>query len=129
MEELRKKQKLRKKLYSKTTLFILLFLAIFLISPTWKIWRKNIESTRKLEIAKQELAELEKKEGELRAEVSLLQSEQGKEQEIRKKFSVTKEGEEVVFLVDRKEASVAPEVEEERGFFGKIWHWFAGLFS
>lgn len=80
-------------------------------------------------MAKQELAELEKKEGELRSEVDLLQSDQGKEQEIRKKFSVTKEGEEVVFLVDRKNPSNTPEQEEERGFFGNIWHWFAGLFS
>lgn len=129
MDELRKKQKFRQRLYSKTTLFILLFVAIFLVNPTWKIWRKNVENKEKLEASKVELAQLEKKEKELQAEVELLQSTQGKEQEIRKKFSVTKDGEEVVFIVDRNTSTSSTEMEVERGFWGGIWHWFAELFS
>jgi len=120
MEELRKKRKIRRKIYSTTVVFILFVLVILLSISTWRLFRKNLESRTYAREAAAELAALEAREAELSEDLEFLQSEEGKDREIRKKFNVAKEGEEVVLLVDRKNPTTTAEQNDE-GKWKKFW--------
>jgi|CXWK01.1.fsa_nt_gi cell division protein FtsB len=110
MEYLKKRQKNRKRLYSKVTIAGLLLVFLFLLHPTWKIFRKSMESKENLEQAQTELSELESRRTALARDVAYLETEGGRDQEIRNKFGVTKEGETMVVIVrkDRPAASLEP---------------------
>ncbi len=126
MREFQEKQKIQKRIYSKTSALILLILVFFIAKGVFGIYIKERDS-------RQELALLEKKKAELSdrlAKVSLnndrLKTEEGIESEIRSKFDVVKEGEGVIVVVDEK--LPVPE-EDTRGFMKKFWDSVTGVFK
>ncbi len=129
MEYLKQKQVLRRRLYGKTVKIVLLVVIAFLIKPTWNIYKKSQESEQNLARAKEELAELEKREKELSAVLKSLQSEEGIDEEIREKFGVAKPGESVVVIVEEKEDSEEKIVENPPGFLKRTWSRFVGWFG
>jgi len=129
MEYLKKRQKSRKRLYSKVTLGVLVLVLIVMIHPTWKIFQKSRESKMNLERAEAELVDLEIRKGRLAANVAYLNTEVGRDQEIRNKFGVAREGETMVVIVRDEHESTDGETVPERGFFSRTWSGILGIFG
>lgn len=105
MLEFQEKKKLRNILYSKVTLLALFVVLIFIARATLSVYYKQKASGENLAKAKEEVAELEKREKTLNFEIERLKTEKGTEEEIRKKFMVGKVGEQVIVIVDDDKAS------------------------
>lgn len=129
MEYLKQRQKTRSWLYSKVTVVGLAILLVLLIRPTWRIFMKSIESKNNLQQAESELADLEGRKHELVRDVAYLNTDHGRDQEIRSKFGVAREGETMVVIV-RNDIEMGPaEPAPEPSFFKKIWSGFLGIFG
>lgn len=129
MDYLKKRQKSRKRLYSKVTIVGLVLVLLFLVSPTWKIIQKSRESKANLEHAREELAELETRRTSLARDVAYLNTDSGQDQEIRNKFGVAKDGETMVVIVRNEDQHEAKEAVPTAGFFSRIWTGFLSVFG
>lgn len=49
-----------------------------------------------------------------------LKTQEGIEKEIRKKFSVAKEGEQVVVVIEDNATPTTSDIQEKKGFFGRL---------
>ncbi len=118
MREFQQKQIFKEKLYSKTTVFILLVLALLLAKGVVNIYIKERESRKNKEEAELELANMQNRAEELKQASERLKTPVGIEQEIRSKFGVAKEGEKVILIVEEEES--AP-IEKKEGVFGRFF--------
>ena len=100
MLEFQEKKKLRNILYSKITLIAIFVVLVFVVRATFSIYHKQKVSGENLSKAREEIAELEKREKMLNSEIDRLKTDKGTEEEIRKKFMVGKAGEQVIVIVD-----------------------------
>ena len=124
MEHLRARQKIKKRIYSRTVQIILFVVLILLVRSTWKIYQKHEEAKRSREAAEKELIALQQSGEGLVKKIEELESQRGQDREIREKFGVAKEGEEVVFIVKPKSDGATTTASAELSFFGRIWRGF-----
>ena len=89
---------------------------------------KNLESKKNVVLLEDQLSEARKKNEELSKHIAILNTEEGVESEIRQKFSVSKEGEQVAVIIDPKPLAETGPVEKE-SIFVRIGNWFSKLFS
>jgi cell division protein FtsB len=127
MHEFQEKKKIRNILYSKVTLVALIVILVFIARAAFSVYHKQKVSGENLAKAKEEVAELEKREEMLNSEIERLKTEKGTEEEIRKKFMVGKIGEQVIVIVDDKK-------ENKGGSAGgdekeSVWSRFLNLFK
>ena len=129
MREFQEKRKFKKIIYSGWILIFLGAVFLALIFPTVKVYRKSEIGAVKSKEIKEEIIKLEKRNAELGAEVARLESESGKEGEIRKRFDVAKPGEKIIVIVDKNSEDVKTNGEINNvGFFSLIWRWIERLF-
>lgn len=128
MEYLKRRQINRKRLYSKVTMLGLIVAIGLLVRPTWNIYQKSLTSKKNFEQAQVELATLEARKAQLQSDLSYIQSDYGRDQEIRNKFGVTKEHETMVVIVRNETEEKPVEIPEKRGFFKRIWSGFLDFF-
>lgn len=122
MDYLRRKQKVRGRLYGKTVRIILVIVLLLLIRPTWKIYQKSRESEANLKRAEQEQAALEQRKNELSRDLENIKTDQGRDEEIRSKLGVAKAGETVVVIVDdKKEPAAAEPVPQKTNTLSRAW--------
>jgi cell division protein FtsB len=100
MHEFKEKQKARKLRYSKPVLFVLFIILAASLEGLWNIYQKHSEALEKAQEAQADLQNLRGREAELEKKVAFLKTDRGKDEEIRKKFMVGKEGEGVILVVD-----------------------------
>ena len=125
MLDFREKKKMRKTMYSAPVLFLLLVILAVSVNATWNLLKKHQDSLQKANEAKAELSKLEAQKSELEKQIAFLQTDRGREQEIRGKFMVEKQGENVIMVIDPKVAtSVVPVPQKEPS----LWSRFLGLF-
>ncbi|MEK9184751.1 MAG: septum formation initiator family protein [Patescibacteria group bacterium] len=128
MLEFKKKQKIKKWLYSPWIIFILLFILLIGLDAVWNIYKKEQISKNNLVLAQQNLDKLKSRYDILKSEVDWLSTPEGIEEEIRNKFSVVKEGEQVAIIVESKNTpTTTPEVLKTETLWDKIVGWFAGI--
>jgi cell division protein FtsB len=108
MLEFKEKQKARKMRYSKPVLFVLAVILLVSLEGLLGIYRKHSEALEKAETARIDLLKLREREAELEKKVAFLKTERGKDEEIRKKFMVGKEGEGVILVVDATPSTTPP---------------------
>jgi cell division protein FtsB len=128
MLQYNERTKLRKRLYSWPVFALLLVLTVLVVKGTWSVYWKRVESIQNLDKVTQEAAALESREAALNADISKLQTQAGVEEEIRKKYSVVKDGEQVVVVVDDQQQKAAPS-QPKPGFFKRMWNAIAGIFG
>lgn len=128
MREFQERKKLRKILYSKKILILLSIILVLLIYSTAKIYFKSRNALSKSEEARQELAELEQRKAELEKEIFRLQTPIGEEEEIRRKFNVSRPDEKMVVIVDKAPENDKINLSEKTEFFGKIWSFIKNIF-
>lgn len=123
MKDFKRKRKIRKILYSKGILFLLLFLLMLVGKATWNLYVKERESRTNLTRVEAELFNLNLRATRLRGDITRLQSPEGIESEIREQFQVAKPGERMVVLVNKK----GPETEHkviEQSLVSKFFNLF-----
>ena len=104
MFDFHEKRKIWKILYSKTVLILLILLAIFLSNSVYNRFVVTQETKVKLEERKASLESLEERADILDEKVRHLENERGIEEELRNRFDVAKEGEQVIIILDDKNA-------------------------
>ncbi len=126
MHGLQKKKTLKKLLYSKTMLLILLVALGFAARATWSIYAKERESQQNASVAKSELENLKTRESILGKEIDHLSTPQGIEGELREKYTITQKGEELYVIVPpKKDDSTATSDNANQSW----WEKFMGLFQ
>jgi len=123
MRELQGKKRTRSALYSWPVVAVLAFMVFLLARGAWGAWEKERYAERKAEESLRELAELEEREDELAGRVERLQTDRGKEEEIRKRYLVGKEGEGVIYITASASSS-GERTAEEKSFLSPLFEWF-----
>ena len=129
MREFQEKRKFKKIVYSVWLQAILGIIFLALVFSAVKVYKKSRLSVKKFQEIKEEMAGLEKRNAELAAEAARLESESGREGEIRKRFDVAKPGEKIIVIVDKIGEDVKINgAENKGGFFSRIWRWVKNWF-
>jgi len=102
---------------------VLAVLIAVAIRGAWGAYFKEKESRFYRDDASTRLLTLKEREETLQKDIERLNTETGLEEEIRKRFNVTKEGEEVIVLIDTPEGGDS-NVVVERGIWRIIKNWF-----
>jgi len=108
MHEFQQKRRLRRTLYSKTSIVILVIISIFIIRGSWTVFQKERQSRKNVEEVESGLMAAKQRELELSTNIEKLNTPQGVEREIREKFSVKKAGEDVVLVIDSNATTSSP---------------------
>jgi len=127
MLEFESKRKFKKRLYSKLTLLILIAVFVFVAHGTWGIFQKQRMVSSDLENSEQILEKHSDRKLMLEDRLERINSDVGKEELLRDKYSVAKEGERAVFILDSDEEIEI--IDEEKGFFDRVGSFFSGLFN
>lgn len=122
------KRKIKQIVYSWWTVSILLFLAFLFTTNAWDGYKKYSESHRNVAGLAERLESIKNREGELQAKISYLNSERGLEEEIRDKFNVAKEGEEVIVIVG-PEIGKIDDTKKEESLVKGLWSRFLDTFK
>lgn len=129
MREFQEKRKFKKIIYSRWLQIFLVIIFAGLVFSTAKLYKKSRISVQKSAEIKEELIKLEKRNAELAVEAARLESESGKEGEIRKRFDVAKPGEKILVIIDKNSEDVKINgADSKNGFFYRIWQWAISLF-
>ena len=129
MREFQEKRKFKKIIYSRWLQIILGVILLALVFSTVKVYKKSRISANKSREIKEEMAKLEKRNTELAAEAARLESESGKEGEIRRRFDVAKPGEKILVIIDKNSEDVKINgADIQAGFFYRIWRWLKNWF-
>ena len=100
MLDFQQKRKLRSVAYNRITLVLLALLVLFAVRSVWGVYQKQRESMALRTQAQLYVNELSAREAELHTQIDQLATTEGVESEIRSKFSVAKEGENMAIVVD-----------------------------
>ncbi len=109
--------------YSKIIIIILFIFVLFAGNTTWNLYQKYREAKFNRDIAQSELEKLQKREKNLLSELNKLNTERGIEGELRKKFGIVKDGEEVVVIVEptgNNSTKNGDVKKNKKGFFQKV---------
>lgn len=124
MLDFKKRQKVRRRIYSRYTIALLVIILLFLLHGTWGIFKKMQASKVKLEAAVETRQNLESRHSAIETQIRHLDTETGLEEEIRTKYNLAKEGEHVIVLVDTEADNDNAAAAVESGFWSKIFSWF-----
>jgi cell division protein FtsB len=86
------------------------------------VFQKDRLSLQNLEQERFELEKIRLREKTLTASLDYLKTEQGIESEIRTKFRVVKEGEQVAVIIDAQPASTTEKATTTRSFWYRLFH-------
>jgi cell division protein FtsB len=121
MLDFHEKRKLRAMLYSKPAAAGLLVIAVLLGLSVYERFTREREVALRRHELESKLEELKGQAAALEAEVARLRSDRGIEEELRDRFEVAKDGEQVVVIVGGEQGTTATATEkrlpEDVGFF------------
>ncbi len=106
---------------------VLVFLIVLIVFFAWGVWgllgkmRTAIENKKLVE---NKVAELQKEKDKLSIDIAKLKTDSGVEENIRQKFGLVKEGEDMIIVVDDQNKPITEEV-KKNGFFS----FFTNLFQ
>lgn len=107
MFDFHEKRKIRRIIFSKTVIGVLFALTILLSFSVFERYIIAREMQKKLDDKYAELNALTLRAQTLEKKVTYLSDERGVEEELRSRFDVAKEGEQVVILIDPKQSRKA----------------------
>lgn len=128
MFDFHEKRRIRELLYSKPAIGLLFILTIWLSISAYNRYEIAAETKEKLDIKQAELDSMQERANTLEAQVHYLEDDRGIEEELRSRFDVAKEGEDVVVLVDErpqggKPTTVEPSPKKGSSFFEQLKFW------
>jgi cell division protein FtsB len=102
----------------------LLVLVLAALRGVWSVYTKEQDSRAMRTDAEQQLAELERREMDLRGDIARLSSERGVEEVLREEYEFGESGEGVIVIVGHKEPPPPPEPTRLQRWFDKTLHWW-----
>ena len=123
MLDISQKRKIRSVMYHKATLATLCLLVLLFAHSTWVVFQKKRASEELKNGSLQAVAILLARDTELKSRIDRLETEPGIEEEIRSKFTVAKNGENMVVVVEDAPTAMSTTTPDS-GFLQKIWHFF-----
>ena len=124
MLEFQEKRKIKRYLYSRVTLVILLIFIAFLLNAVWGVYKKQSLTRDNFLKISSNFNELQAREKMLTGEINKLKTEDGTEEEIREKYGLIKPGEEVIMMVDKSGSTSSDDTVSNVGFWQKVKDWF-----
>ena len=100
MLDFQQKRKAKSFMYNRITIGILFVIMILTLRSTWSVYQKQMESQALKEISEKKFAELELRKKEINDKIQALNTTEGLEREIRSKFNVVKENENMAVILD-----------------------------
>ena len=123
MLEFQEKRKVKRFMYSRITLVILLVIILLLLKSVWNVYEKESLTRDNLDKTASDLQGLKDREQMLSTEIDRLKTTSGTEAEIREKYGLVKPGEEVILIVDKNSSSTDDISPIEPSFWQKIVNW------
>lgn len=123
MLDIQQKRKLRAVAYHKITLVVLSIILVLIIRSTWNVYQKKEESQKLKNIAIEYTEGLREKDSQIKSKIDRLSTEVGVEEEIRSKFNVAKDNENIVVVLD-SDLEVQSTTTPDEGFWKKIKDFF-----
>jgi len=124
MLDFQQKRKARSLMYNKITLIILSVVVLIALHSTWSVYQKKRVSEEMKNISSGYVEELRVRSEELKSKIDRLDTEVGVEEEIRSRFSVVKERENMVVVVPNEEEPVST-TSSSKGLWAKMRHFFS----
>ncbi len=119
------KQRWQNVVFSKFTAILMIIVLFFTGNATWNMYKKYTESKMNKINTLSKLSELEKRKSVLLDDINRLDTDRGIEEELRKNFSIVKDGEELIVIIDNPELKKDTKVSESTyGFWSKILNLF-----
>ncbi|MFA6514805.1 MAG: septum formation initiator family protein [Candidatus Paceibacterota bacterium] len=113
--------------HSPLALILLFLVLIFFGYRIIDLIQKERETSQKKELILDQIDSLKQRQNSLSKDISKINTEEGKEEIIREKYQVAKDGEKMVIIVDEvvKDDSVEGRGNEGHGF----WNWIKRIFK
>ena len=125
MYKFQKRNKINKIVYSWPLIILALFLFFWMGKNVFNVYQGERLSQKNRAGAEAVYQALEEKHESMNAEIQLLKTEKGIEREIRDKFRVVKEGEQLAIIINSKGDEKAEKIEiETETIWTKIWMLF-----
>jgi cell division protein FtsB len=124
MREFQERRRMRRFLHSRYAIAVLLVLCALLARGVWSVYQKYERSKELAQRTQGELAELEARQKTLSQLNASLETEQGKEREIRDRFGVVKPGERMVVVVDDATRTDDGQSDGAGGWWQRFLGWF-----
>jgi len=115
MSRLKNKNKFKKIFYSWPVFVLLLAIVLLVASGVWGVSKSERTSCGKKDSSEERYDKLEDKSDNLLSEIESLKTEKGRESEIRDKFRVVKEGEQLAIILKSVDDPECEVVEENDG--------------
>jgi len=119
MKEFQQKKRWRWILNSKLIVAILIIATLFMARATYGLYKKERETSANVARAENQLKTLQNRDAVLSDSLERLHTEEGIEEEIRSKYSVSKPGEELIVIVNGTSTATTTEWKQE-GWWGKF---------
>jgi cell division protein FtsB len=125
MLEFQEKRKIKKMIYSRLSVVLLLLVLLFVLKGVWGVYEKERLTRENLSRVQTELERLRERELYLSTGIERLKTPKGTEEEIRRKYGLVKPGEQVIVIVDefnqsRQDRLIYP----EKSLWDKIMEFF-----
>jgi cell division protein FtsB len=129
--DFQEKKMVRKLLYSKFTVVVLVAAFFFLGNAAMSVYVKYKKTKNVHDVSTREFRELEARKNALQEEVTLLKTEEGVEQKIREEYGFAKEGEGVVIIIENKnkEGDSVEDYSFSRDGLPGIWERVTNVFT
>ncbi len=105
---------------------VLVVLGIIILVFAWSVlgfWNKMRETTRNKEMIEEKAVALREQKEKLLIDIDSLNTEEGKERVFRENFGLAKEGEEMIIVVEDKNAASNLKTDSSSGFFSSLMFW------
>lgn len=104
-------------------MIILLVIILALLKAVWGVYQKQAMTKSNLSKAEASLESLQIRERMISSEIERLKTESGREEEIREKYGLIKEGEEMIVVVDDNNSNNSGPASTPISFWQKVLDW------
>ncbi len=125
MREFQERRQIRRFLHSRYAIAILVIICAFLVQAAIGVYGKYEKSKALVQKTERDLEDLKQRQKTISALSDSLNTDQGKEREIRDRFGLIKEGERVIVIVDETSATETSSEDESIN----LWQRFLNLFK
>ncbi len=101
------------------------FVMVLGVLAAWHVFVKERDVKRGLDVAESNFAELQERKTDIEVKLKALGTERGVEEVIRDRFPVTKQGEEVITIVNPRGSESPPTSTAPKGLWHSIQDWFS----
>ena len=124
MREFQERRRVKKLLHSRYAIAALLIIAVILVRAVWNAYDKYERSKEVAGRTSEEYQALQEREKALSASLSALNTEEGREREVRDRFGAVKEGEKLIILVDDAAAQKPQAAAADKSVWQRIKEFF-----